>query len=74
MNNPSLRQEPRFEPAVVIPLVGEGSLLDWLQASGRLIPRDIEEEGFDTEDEEISDLMDGDDRDYTPSEEQASDD
>ena len=39
MKNPALNQEPRYEPAAVIPLKREASLLDWLEASGRLIHR-----------------------------------
>lgn len=40
MKNPALHQEPRYEPASVIPLKQESSLLDWLKASGRIIPRE----------------------------------
>jgi hypothetical protein len=39
-NPPSLHQEPRYEPAVVIPLKQEISLLDWLKANNRLIARE----------------------------------
>ena len=44
MHNPSLRQEPRYEPAAVIPLKKDSSLVDWLEATGRLIKREIVEE------------------------------
>jgi hypothetical protein len=40
MSLPSLRQEPRYEPAAVIPLKKDSSLLDWLEATGRLIKRE----------------------------------
>jgi hypothetical protein len=40
MSLPSLRQEPRYEPAAVIPLKKDSSLLDWLEATGRLILRE----------------------------------
>ncbi len=59
MYNPSLRQEARYEPATVIPLKNESSLLDWLEANGRLIPRDHQDSENPLEDdEEISELMD----------------
>jgi hypothetical protein len=41
--NPALSQEPRYEPAIVIPLKQEASLLDWLEANNRLIPREVQE-------------------------------
>lgn len=62
MYNPSLRQEPRYEPAVVIPVKYDSSILDWLKANDRLIPRDGEDlKSSLKEDEEISELMDVDD-------------
>jgi hypothetical protein len=65
MNNPSLRQEARYEPAAVIPLKQEDSIIEWLKASGRLIAREIQEKDIVLdEDEEISELMDVDDGDY----------
>jgi hypothetical protein len=65
MYNPSLIKEPRYEPAAVIPLKRDSSLLDWLSATGRLIPRNCEEgEGLVEEDAEISDLIDVDDQLY----------
>lgn len=60
MNNPSLRQEPRYEPATVIPLKQDTSLLDWLEANNRLMPRESlesENEKYLEEDEEIAQLM-----------------
>ncbi|OKH20090.1 hypothetical protein NIES593_20120 [Hydrococcus rivularis NIES-593] len=44
MHNPSLRQEPRYEPASVIPLKKDSSLIDWLKATGRLIERETVED------------------------------
>lgn len=62
MYNPSVRQEPRYEPAAVIPVKHDSSLLDWLEATNRLIPREQEESKTPLEeDEEISELMDVDD-------------
>ncbi|MBR8827010.1 MAG: DUF3134 domain-containing protein [Gomphosphaeria aponina SAG 52.96 = DSM 107014] len=74
MNNPSLRQEPRYEPATVIPLKQESSLIDWLIATNRLIPR--EKQGTDNLiDEEEDFLMDPDDNDvYDVEEEEPLDD
>lgn len=43
MYNPSLQQEPRYEPAKVVPLGGEPSMLEWLSTQGRLVKRDPEE-------------------------------
>ncbi len=69
MKNPALRQEPRYEPAPVIPLKQEGSLLDWLQAHDRIIFREEKiNEPQRQEDQEISELIEGEDiefeRDY----------
>ena len=62
--NPALVQEPRYEPAIVIPLKQEASLLDWLKANNRLIPREpVETEKVKTEDD-LDILMDGDDEDF----------
>lgn len=65
MQNPALRQEPRYEPAAVIPLKQEYSLLDWLEANGRLIPREVADvyQMID-EDEEITELMGVDDGEF----------
>jgi hypothetical protein len=75
MYNPSLRQEPRYEPAVVIPLKQEASFLDWLGNNGRLIARDKDErESTLTDDEEIADLMDVDDHVYDDDDDDLLDD
>jgi hypothetical protein len=64
MKNPSLSQKPRHEPASVIPIKQESSLLDWLKETGRLIPREAKDlELIGEEDEEISELMEVDDTD-----------
>jgi len=60
MINPSLRQESRYEPASVIPLKQDSSLLDWLEQNNRLMPREdaeSENEKYLEEDEEIAQLM-----------------
>jgi hypothetical protein len=65
MQNPSLRQEPRYEPARVIPVNKDSSIIEWLERTGRLIPREKEERELVLPDElELSDLsefMDTDD-------------
>jgi hypothetical protein len=64
MKNPSLSQKPRHEPASVIPMKQEISLLDWLTETGRLIPREAKDVDLaGDEDEEISELMEVDDTD-----------
>lgn len=65
--NPSVRQEPRYEPAAVLPVTRDTSLLDWLRATNRLIARESQEESsLDLLEEEvdITELMDGDDHLY----------
>lgn len=58
MYNPSLREEPRNQPAEVIPLKQEFSLLDWLENTGRLIARDAHDpDGYLDEEEEIDALI-----------------
>jgi hypothetical protein len=61
MLNSPLREAPRNQRAIVIPLKQETSLLNWLQASGRLIARDVHEPDFSEAEEEISDFLGGDD-------------
>ncbi len=63
--NPSLREEPRKQRATVIPLNQETSILDWLEASGRLLARDNGDFDYlEENDEEISDLMGSDDASF----------
>ena len=62
--NPALVQEPRYEPAIVIPLKQEASLLDWLKANNRLIPREIVEPEKVKSDDDLDVLMDGEDDDF----------
>ena len=56
MLNSPLREAPREQRAAVIPSRNESSLLDWLETSGRLIARDVQEPEY-PEEEEISELM-----------------
>ncbi len=66
MYNPSLRQEPRYEPAAVIPVTRHTSLLSWLEETNRIIPREKEELQRETlkDDVDISELMEVDDHSY----------
>ena len=65
-NNPSLRIEPRYQQAPVLPSTGEPSILEWLEKSGRLLPREdaVAPEKAQSEEEEISALMGGEDSRY----------
>jgi Protein of unknown function (DUF3134) len=76
MYNPSLREQPLDQPAEVIPIKHESSILDWLEATGRLLAREeaVVDAGFDEADEEISDLMGGDDIGYDDDDDFADDD
>ena len=70
MENPALIQEPRYEPAVVIPLKQEASLLDWLKANNRLIAREtIEEVDTIKAEDDLEALMDSDDDDFVDDDE-----
>ena len=68
--NPALSQEPRYEPAIVIPLKQESSLLDWLKSNNRLIPREAtEQEALDAAQDDVSELLNDDyeeDDDFDP--------
>jgi len=57
MLNSPLREIPRNQRATVIPSRQETSLLDWLQSSGRLIARDVQDPDFRETEEEIESLM-----------------
>lgn len=74
VHNPSLIEEPRYEPAKVIPVMQEPSLIDWLEASGRLSARESTEDDYSTDepDTDFSALIDVNDHtdDYDDSEEE----
>ncbi len=78
MKNPALRKEKRYQPAPVIPLTQDESLLDWLEANKRIKYREekgnsIIEEVELSEEEEISDLIEGEDDDYDDSSDDGDD-
>ncbi len=68
VKNPALSQEPRYEPAMVMPVKQKESLLDWLRANNRLIAReDSEPDKIEAHDEmeemldsEVDDFVDDD--------------
>jgi Protein of unknown function (DUF3134) len=59
-----LREEPRNQRAVVIRTSNEFILLEWLKATGRLIPREIQESEYVNEVGEISEMIEVDDIPY----------
>ncbi|MGL5794233.1 MAG: DUF3134 domain-containing protein [Waterburya sp.] len=61
--NPALVQEPRYEPAIVIPLKQEASLIDWLKANNRLIARETLETDKVKAEDDLDVLMETDDDD-----------
>ncbi|NEQ26828.1 MAG: DUF3134 domain-containing protein [Microcoleus sp. SIO2G3] len=62
VDNPALREMPRNQPAAVIPLQRDASMLDWLESTGRLLDREVQETpGLDENEEEISDFLGNDD-------------
>jgi len=61
LSNPALHEEPRYQPAAIIPLKEEQSLLDWLASSGRLEPYVYVENYYEDEEddeEEVAELID----------------
>ncbi|MDY7012155.1 MAG: DUF3134 domain-containing protein [Cyanobacteriota bacterium] len=73
LHNRALVQESRYEPASVIPLKRDSSLLDWLERKGRLLPREKQEAArvaSDVEEDDISGLIEEEDRDYDDFEEE----
>lgn len=64
MYNPSLRKTPRHEPADVIPMHQEVSILDWLESTGRMLPKDAvqyQDYPLETQEDDIEGLMEGED-------------
>ncbi|MDV3353438.1 DUF3134 domain-containing protein [Leptolyngbyaceae cyanobacterium CCMR0082] len=72
--NPSVRQIPRQQHAVVIPERGDSSILRWLENTGRLIPRETEAVREEADSEEISDLMGSDDASFDDSDDNSDSD
>jgi hypothetical protein len=74
MYNPSLREEPREQLADVIPVKQETSLLDWLETNNRLVARDSDEKSFPDGEEEITELMGGEDSSFEEDDDSSFDD
>ena len=70
--NPSLTQVSRDRHAPIIPVQTDSSILDWLERNGRLIPRDIQDVDLPENEEEIAELMAGDDSTYDDDDEEPS--
>lgn len=68
IRNPSLTGQPRYQVADVLPSQQQPSILDWLEASGRLLARETTE-SEESSDEEITELMLAEDNSYQEEEE-----
>jgi hypothetical protein len=44
--NPALKEQPRYQPAPVIAVQRDTSILEWLEVQGRLLDRDDKDGGF----------------------------
>ncbi|MGD1849543.1 MAG: DUF3134 family protein [Cyanophyceae cyanobacterium] len=64
MKNLSLKEQPRRNRAELIPLQENASILNWLESTGRLRDRDDIELDFEDRDEEIADMLVGEDNNY----------
>lgn len=62
--NPALHEQPRSQPAPVIPQQRDASILDWLESTGRLLARDNGEMDYRDDEEEINELMAGEDNSF----------
>ena len=77
MNNPSLREAPRSQPAEVIPVNRESSLIEWLEATGRMNPlesNDDDTEYIPEDEVDMGGVMDNDSDRYEESEETEDED
>ncbi|MBW4468652.1 MAG: DUF3134 domain-containing protein [Pegethrix bostrychoides GSE-TBD4-15B] len=64
INNPALHEVPRSRPASPIPLQRDASILDWLEGTGRLLAREVAEPDYRGAEEEINELMSGEDNSF----------
>lgn len=63
--NPALKQQPRYEPAPVIAVQRNTSILEWLESQGRLIDRDDRDPAVSALDQpNVDDELFEDDRGY----------
>jgi len=56
LSNPALHEEPRHQPAAIIPLKHQESLLDWLASTGRLDPYVFVEHYYEDEEEDAEEV------------------
>lgn len=65
MKNPALHETPREQPAAVIPVQRDASILDWLEGTGRLLAREVVADvDFRDDEAEINELMASDDSSF----------
>jgi len=64
MHNPALYEVPRSQPAPVIPPQQNASILDWLEGTGRLLSRDASAPDYRDDEQEINELMAGEDNSF----------
>ncbi|MDJ1176902.1 DUF3134 domain-containing protein [Roseofilum capinflatum] len=69
IKNPSLRETPRSQLAPILPSPPTESLVDWLEKTGRMSTREVQDEDFVDDDADISELMEGNDDNYDEDEE-----
>jgi Protein of unknown function (DUF3134) len=62
--NPSLREQPRQQPAPIIPMERHAPILDWLEESGRLLARQPSDPEYKDDEAEINALMGSDDNSF----------
>lgn len=75
MDNPSLTTEPRYQAAPLLPASSEVSILDWLESTGRLIARDVNDPEYAPDnDDEIAAIMGADDSAYADDDDDMDDD
>ncbi|MEM9218337.1 MAG: DUF3134 domain-containing protein [Cyanobacteria bacterium P01_F01_bin.150] len=60
-HNPALRSYPRSQHAAAIPLQRNGSILEWLERSGRMMEKIVDPNFPQKEDDEINALIGNDD-------------
>ena len=72
--NPALKQQPRYEPAPVIAVQRNTSILEWLESQGRLIDRDERDPAVSALDRSnLDEELFEDDRAYQEEEEESDD-
>ena len=74
MENPALRQVSCSQPAPVIPVQQNASILNWLENSGRLLARESTDIDFDSNQEEITAMIAGEDNSYDVDDDDDDDD